>query len=155
MGGVIRFGLAEVDMSVLEGHRRTETWDHNGRCSCNRKTYLFGQCQRCVADEAAGRFDKPMWDLDDTRVVPLHQVEPMRPEAPAILVTRSGLAAESIPGTRIEARQWKSGSLAFSETNAEFRMVVGSDIAGVYFMIQPCVAVKFEECQGRSMQVVV
>ena len=30
-----------------------EMWDHDGVCSCGRKALLFGQCARCLKDEAA------------------------------------------------------------------------------------------------------
>ena len=37
-----------------------EVWAHEGKCACGRKTYLFGQCSRCLKEEAMGRHEEPM-----------------------------------------------------------------------------------------------
>ena len=28
-----------------------EMWKHTGKCACGRRTFLFGQCMRCIAQE--------------------------------------------------------------------------------------------------------
>lgn len=30
-------------------------WEHGGKCQCGRRTYLFGQCEKCAKEEAAER----------------------------------------------------------------------------------------------------
>ena len=32
-----------------ENNPPREMWKHTGKCSCGRRTFLFGQCMRCIA----------------------------------------------------------------------------------------------------------
>ena len=33
----------------------TLMWEHQGRCSCGRRSYLFGQCATCLREDRDGR----------------------------------------------------------------------------------------------------
>ena len=35
--------------------KNREIWKHNGTCSCGKRTYLSGQCSKCIRDEASDR----------------------------------------------------------------------------------------------------
>ena len=48
---------ADVDWDELLARKGLEIWDHEGICGCGRKTYLFGQCARCLKEEAAERHE--------------------------------------------------------------------------------------------------
>ena len=41
-----------------------EVWAHEGLCSCGRKTYLFGQCSKCLKNEAQLKHEAVLDDLD-------------------------------------------------------------------------------------------
>ena len=42
--GSVPFGaLLEIPATIM--------WEHQGICPCGRKTYLFGQCPRCLKEE--------------------------------------------------------------------------------------------------------
>jgi hypothetical protein len=32
-----------------------DVWEHDGKCSCGRRTYLFGQCPECIRNDAVER----------------------------------------------------------------------------------------------------
>ena len=54
-GGQICKTWSDADWESLWAARGQEMWSHEGVCSCGRKTYLFGQCARCLREKAAER----------------------------------------------------------------------------------------------------
>ena len=47
-----------VEWQVLLGRPPREMWSHTGKCQCGRRALLFGQCPRCIRDEALDRLKK-------------------------------------------------------------------------------------------------
>ena len=45
-------GLDKEALSVLVSQPSRTMWEHDGVCGCGRRTYLFGQCFRCLKEEA-------------------------------------------------------------------------------------------------------
>ena len=45
-------------------------WQHSGRCACGRKTYLYGQCDKCAAVEAQEQAQEAVQALEDSPPVP-------------------------------------------------------------------------------------
>ena len=45
-------------------------WQHSGRCACGRRTYLYGQCDKCAALEAQERAEEAVQALEDSPPVP-------------------------------------------------------------------------------------
>ena len=35
-------------------------WQHDGKCSCGRRTFLFGRCPRCIKEEAQESLNRKM-----------------------------------------------------------------------------------------------
>ena len=44
-------GLDSPALPVLMESKGRLMWDHDGVCVCGRRTYLFGQCLRCLENE--------------------------------------------------------------------------------------------------------
>ena len=52
-------------------------WDHDGQCTCGRKTYLFGQCLNCLAvdrqdaeqERAQAEVEQEEYDSDDDKPI--------------------------------------------------------------------------------------
>ena len=50
----MRMIIAAVDSVPLEGVLGKQSrliWEHNGECGCGRRTYLSGQCMKCLQDD--------------------------------------------------------------------------------------------------------
>ena len=62
--------LSFVDWQMLLGRPPREMWSHTGKCQCGRRTFLFGQCPRCIRDEALDRLSKAQEEHleDDTEL---------------------------------------------------------------------------------------
>jgi hypothetical protein len=46
--------VGSIDAVPFEGlldRQNRLLWEHNGECGCGRRTYLFGQCMKCLEDE--------------------------------------------------------------------------------------------------------
>ena len=54
----VPYADALVDVMLHEFLERPPTliWEHNGRCGCGRRTFLFAQCDKCAKEEAAERY---------------------------------------------------------------------------------------------------
>ena len=46
-------GLTDVPMQSLIEEQGLFMWEHTGTCACGRRTFLFGQCDKCLRLEAA------------------------------------------------------------------------------------------------------
>ena len=46
-------GLAEPPLISLAREQEREVWEHDGKCSCGKRTYVFGRCTTCIEKEAA------------------------------------------------------------------------------------------------------
>ena len=47
-----------VWQQLIEGKRPRVMWSHSGRCSCGKRTYLFGACSACIQNEAKVRHEE-------------------------------------------------------------------------------------------------
>jgi len=47
--------VADVSLDHLIQHPPLLMWEHNGVCSCGKRTFLFGQCPKCLAEEEAAQ----------------------------------------------------------------------------------------------------
>ena len=45
--------VADVPLCSLVQEPGREVWEHDGRCSCGKRAYLFGRCVSCIEKEAA------------------------------------------------------------------------------------------------------
>ena len=73
-----------------------ESWEHSGVCACGRRTALFGQCMKCIAE-----------DLSEDRA----SITPEAGSVPGIEVLAGASADASRTGLfRGELRGWLSGS---------------------------------------------
>ena len=46
----------------MQGADRT-VWEHHGVCRCGRRTYMFGQCLKCIRDEAVDRHEAQLEEV--------------------------------------------------------------------------------------------
>mgnify|MGYP003327371213 CR=1 FL=1 len=46
-------GLDKEALNVLVTQPARMMWDHEGVCTCGRRTYLFGQCFKCLSIDRA------------------------------------------------------------------------------------------------------
>ena len=78
-----------------------EMWKHTGKCSCGRRTFLFGQRMRCIAEEA-GLEARP----EDEEAVPGEVLE-TQPDGPEvdILAVSASIQERSKLHSRISADQ--------------------------------------------------
>ena len=44
-------GLDSPVLPVLMEQKGRMMWDHDGVCGCGRRTYLFGQCLKCIEND--------------------------------------------------------------------------------------------------------
>ena len=47
----------------------TLMWEHQGRCPCGRRCYLFGQCSKCLREEQRGLKEVADQVVEDTEAV--------------------------------------------------------------------------------------
>ena len=53
--GLIK-GLAEPPLASLAREPGREVWEHEGRCACGKRAYVFSRCVTCIEKEAAEEF---------------------------------------------------------------------------------------------------
>ena len=53
--GLIK-NLAEPPLSSLAREPGREIWEHEGRCACGKRAYVFSRCVTCIEKEAAEEF---------------------------------------------------------------------------------------------------
>ena len=64
-------GLGEPSWDGLMQIKARLIWNHDGKCSCGRRTFLFGRCPKCIKEEAQGRLQEKL----EEEVVIRHDVE--------------------------------------------------------------------------------
>ena len=85
-------------------------WDHDGLCSCGKRTYLFSQCFKCLQEEALDdERRRAEEELDEEIYTPAK--DEVTPEALASGQTVSGQTAAEPGGPS------KSGAIS-AKTNA-------------------------------------
>jgi hypothetical protein len=87
-------GIAEVDnfrkiawRDWLSNPPR-DMWKHAGKCSCGRRTFLFGQCMRCIASEGAVGAEEEA-EPEETPADETQEPKGEGPEVTVIAVSRS------------------------------------------------------------------
>ena len=40
---------------ALAAEPATLMWEHDGKCLCGRRSYIFGQCSKCIKEESWGK----------------------------------------------------------------------------------------------------
>ena len=161
-------GLGDVQWLTLLGLPRSVMFDHGGLCQCGRRTYLFGQCVRCIAAEGkdtVGEMLEGAKETPDERdsgpgvvASDCGTIEASRrgPEDSVRLLTKAQVVAAlrvsrvSAPptGDFIQVRRWKT-SLALTLDGARdpgrpFRWVGMVSSIGVVSEVQSCVRVAAE-----------
>ena len=47
--------VGELPLAVAAEEAGRTVWEHDGQCQCGRRTYLFGQCFKCLREELADK----------------------------------------------------------------------------------------------------
>ena len=47
--------FSAIPLAALVEEPPTVMWEHQGRCQCARRSYLFGQCSKCLKEEMLER----------------------------------------------------------------------------------------------------
>ena len=47
--------VGELPLAVAAEEAGRTVWEHDGQCQCGRRTFLFGQCLKCLRDELADK----------------------------------------------------------------------------------------------------
>ena len=56
----VHITLEDVLLKEYLGNPAPLMWDHGGKCACGRRTFLFGQCDKCARDEAQDRHQEEL-----------------------------------------------------------------------------------------------
>ena len=90
--------LEDVLLKEYLGNPAPLMWDHGSKCACGRRTFLFGQCDKCARDEAQERHQEE-----------LQKASEPKEEAPDdVLVDPESLAhsVEFLPGLAFVQDDW-------------------------------------------------
>ena len=98
---MVRDMLAEPDRLI---------WDHHGTCQCGRRTYLFGQCDKCARLEADERHDHAQEEADREDICPLEDPDQPPPAEPRVvegIVFPSDQWVRSVAETQEDEPAWQ------------------------------------------------
>ena len=139
---------AELEVEILEGYDKAVLsvvvqsparlmWDHDGQCTCGRRTYLFGQCMKCLAvdrqdaerERAQAEVEKEEDDTDDdkpiAKLLKSSAMQRLRLESIPARTTHSAAAIELIPMSKHTTyRDPASGSQEISPPVQDLRVAV-------------------------------
>lgn len=92
--------MNSVPLDQLVSQPSELMWEHDGKCTCGRKTFLFGQCPKCLREEAA---EKIVDRVEAARELDVQEESPIDGDEPTEL-TIGALRQEDVdvkqPGTR-------------------------------------------------------
>ena len=149
-------------------------WEHQGKCPCGKKSYLFGQCPKCLKEEQLERSVEEQEENDPTPAPaePSSQVEIEIPAGPLKLpdvlqtpVVRTGVHTQHVEFItdqvvhrvrrgelgwegQSKVSKWNSGDTfplpASPSRDVPFRMCFVIESTGDVIPLQQCVDTKFE-----------